>query len=88
MRACQTVDEMLICKEARPYMSAAWLDSSESMVVRKMRNNAIKKYPKNMNSIANSSYIELDDVYKASQAEIAEQENAIPFIEEVENGQS
>ena len=80
LRQCETVDDMLKCKEARPYISPAWLDSTEAMIVRKMRNNAIKKYPKNLNSIASTSYMEMDDVYKASQEEIAENENSDPFI--------
>lgn len=85
MRKCETVDDMLTCPEARPYISAAWLDSSEAMIVRKMRNNAIKRFPKNLNSIANQSYVELDDAYKASQAEIEAQENSVEFIEEIKN---
>jgi hypothetical protein len=80
LRQCETVDDMLKCKEARPYISPAWLDSTEAMIVRKMRNNAIKKYPKNLNSIASTSYMEMDDVYKASHEEIAENENSEPFI--------
>ena len=43
---------MLKCEYAvTPYVSAAWLDTPEAMIVRKMRNNAIKKFPKNLNSI-------------------------------------
>lgn len=85
LRKCQTVDEMLECQLARPYMSPAWLDSSEQMIVRKMRKNAIKNFPKAMNMIANSSYVAMDDSYIAAQNEIEEQENAIPFIEAVES---
>lgn len=80
LRKCETVDDMLECKEARPYISAAWLDSSESMIVRKMRNNAIKRFPKNLNAIANTSIMQMDETYKASQAEIEAQENAEPFL--------
>lgn len=80
LRQCETVDDMLKCEKARPYISAAWLDSSEAMIVRKMRNNAIKRFPKNLNSIANTSYMEMDEVYKTSQAEISERENTEPFL--------
>lgn len=80
LRNCATVDDMLACELARPYISAAWLDSPESMIVRKMRNNAIKKYPKNFNSIANNSYVELDETYKTARQEIEENEMSQPFL--------
>lgn len=65
-RACETVDDMLKCEYAvTPYVSAAWLDTPEAMIVRKMRNNAIKKFPKNLNSMASSSLLQLDETYKA-----------------------
>ena len=80
LRNCATVDDMLDCELARPYISAAWLDSPESMIVRKMRNNAIKKYPKNFNSIANNSYVELDETYKTARQEIEENEMSEPFL--------
>lgn len=79
LRKCEALEEMLACEEAKPYISAAWLDTPESMIVRKMRNNAIKKFPKNMNSMAKSSILQLDDTYKATQEEIAENENSQPF---------
>ena len=85
LRKCETVDDMLSCEIARPYMSPAWQDSSEAMVIRKMRNNATKKYPKNMNMIANQSLAQMEDTYKASVAEIESNENSEPFaIEEME----
>lgn len=85
LRKCETVDGMLSCEIARPYMSPAWQDSSEAMVIRKMRNNATKKYPKNMNMIANQSLAQMEDTYKASVAEIESNENSEPFtIEEME----
>lgn len=54
------------------------------MIVRKMRNNAIKKFPKNLNSMASSSLLQLDETYKASQEEIAENENSQEFVVESE----
>ena len=84
-RACETVDDMLKCEYAvTPYVSAAWLDTPEAMIVRKMRNNAIKKFPKNLNSMASSSLLQLDETYKASQEEIAENENSQEFVVEDE----
>lgn len=47
-----------------------------------MRNNAIKKFPKNLNQIASSSLLQLDDTYKAAQEEIAENENSQEFVVE------
>lgn len=79
VRKCETLEDMLNCEVARPYISAAWLDTPEQMFVRKMRNNAIKKFPKNLNSIASSSLLQMDDTYKASREEIAENENSQPF---------
>lgn len=84
-RACETVDDMLKCEYAvTPYVSAAWLDTPEAMIVRKMRNNAIKKFPKNLNSMASSSLLQLDETYKASQEEIAQNENSQEFAVEDE----
>lgn len=79
VRKCETLEDMLDCEVARPYISAAWLDTPEQMFVRKMRNNAIKKFPKNLNSIASSSLLQMDDTYKAAHEEITENENSQPF---------
>lgn len=84
--ACETVDDMLKCEYAvTPYVSAAWLDTPESMIVRKMRNNAIKKFPKNLNNMASNSLLQLDETYKASQEEIAQNENSQEFVVEDES---
>lgn len=85
VRECETLDDMLKCPSAQPYISAAWLDTPEQMITRKLRNNAIKKYPKDMNSMANHSLLQLDEGYKASREEITENENAQPF--EVDEGE-
>lgn len=79
VRKCETLEDMLNCEVARPFISAAWLDTPEAMFVRKMRNNAIKKFPKNLNSMASSSLLQIDDTYKSAQEEIAENENSQPF---------
>ena len=84
LRQCETVDDMLACEMAKPYISAAWLDNSESMIVRKMRNNAIKKYPKDLNALANQSMVQIDDVYRTSKEEIEENENSQDFLIEGE----
>lgn len=85
VRECETLEDILKCEVAKPYVSAAWLDTPEAMIVRKMRNNAIKKFPKNLNSMASSSLLQLDETYKASQEEIAENENSEEFAIEEEN---
>lgn len=83
VRKCETLEDMLNCEVARPYISAAWLDTPEQMFVRKMRNNAIKKFPKNLNSMASSSLLQMDDTYKTAHEEISENENSQPFEVEV-----
>lgn len=83
VRKCETLEDMLNCEIARPYISAAWLDTPEQMFVRKMRNNAIKKFPKNLNSMASSSLLQMDDTYKTAHEEISENENSQPFEVEV-----
>lgn len=82
VRSCDTLDDILKCAAAIPYISAAWLDTPENMIIRKMRNNAIKKFPKNLNQIASSSLLQLDDTYKAAQEEITDNENSQEFVVE------
>lgn len=84
IRECETLEDILNCEVAKPYISAAWLDTPEAMVIRKMRNNAIKKFPKNLNSMASNSLLQLDETYKASQEEIAKNENSQEFVVEDE----
>lgn len=79
LKKCKTVDEMVVCPETLPYISPSWTDSFESMVSRKMRNNAIKRVPKNFSGMAQKSFLEMDETYKASQEEIKEQENSEIF---------
>lgn len=83
LRACKTVDEMLKCDIARPYISGAWLDTPESMIVRKMCNNATKKYPKNYDPMARQAQMEMDEVYQISKNEIEENANSVDFDETV-----
>lgn len=80
LRECKTVDDMISCEVAKPFISGAWLDTPESMIVRKMLNNATKKYPKNYDTMANKAFIEMDEVYQQSQREIAENANSVSFI--------
>lgn len=84
IRECETLEDILNCEVAKPYISAAWLDTPEAMIIRKMRNNAIKKFPKNLNNMASNSLLQLDETYKASQEEIAQNENSQEFVVEDE----
>lgn len=79
LRKCETVDAMLACEISKPYISAAWLDTPEAMIVRKMRNNAIKKYKKNYDTMAQKSSLQMDETYQAAQAEIADNQNSVEF---------
>lgn len=80
LRKCDTIEDMLSCEIAKPFISAAWLDTPESMIVRKMRNNAVKKYRKDFNSMAKQSFNQLDETYQQVQEEIAENQNSEDFI--------
>jgi len=77
---CETVDEMIACEVARPYMSAAWKETPESMITRKMQNNAVKKFPKNYSTLAKRSFMQMDETFQESQEEISENENSEEFI--------
>lgn len=83
LRKCETLEDMLACDLARPYISAAWLDTPESMIVRKMRNNAVKKYRKDFNSMAKQSFNQLDETYIAVQNDIVENANSEDFDDTV-----
>lgn len=80
LRKCETLEDMLSCEIAKPFISAAWLDTPEAMVVRKMRNNAIKKYPKDFNAIASQSLVQMDETYQQVQEEIDQNANREDFI--------
>lgn len=83
LRACDTVDDMLGCEVARPFISGAWLDTPESMIQRKMCNNATRKYPKNYDQMARQAQIELDDTYRQTQDDVVESANKVDFEEDV-----
>lgn len=84
LRKCETVEDMLNCPEARPFISAAWLDTPENMIVRKMRNNAIKKFKKNYDTMAQRSFLQMDETYQQVQEEIEANANAIDFQPAIE----
>lgn len=84
LRKCETVEDMLNCPEARPFISAAWLDTPENMIVRKMRNNAIKKFKKNYDTMAQRSFLQMDETYQQVQEEIEANANTIDFQTAIE----
>ena len=89
LRKCATLDEMLECEAAMPYMSGAWLDTPESMIIRKMCNNAVKKFPKEYDVLASRSFVQIDETYHATQEEIEENANTVDFAEVVvESGET
>lgn len=83
LRSCATVDDMLECEIAKPFISGAWLDTPESMIQRKMCNNATRKYPKNYDQMARRAQVEMDDTYCRQQDDIAESANSVDFDEDV-----
>lgn len=80
LRKCETLEDMLKCESAKPYISAAWLDTPESMIVRKMRNNAIKKFKKNYDTMAKRSAYQMDESYQEVNEEIQEEQNSDDFV--------
>lgn len=82
VKALNDLDKILTCEELAPYISPSWKEfhSSDSMIVRKMRNNAIKKIPKDFGSaLAAEQYNMMDDTYKEIHAEIEENANSVVF---------
>lgn len=79
LRDCETVDDMLKCEIARKFISGAWLDTPESMIQRKMCNNATRKFPKNYDPMARQAQLEMDEVYQEVQEEIEQNANSVPF---------
>ena len=73
------LDAALDDEELQPWISPAWTEyhSRESMIERKMRNNAIKKIPKDFGNGAMQTMFEeaTDEVYRHTAQEIAENAN-------------
>lgn len=73
------LDAALDDSELQPWISPAWTEfhSRESMIERKMRNNAIKKIPKDFGNGALETMFEeaTDDVYRSTSREIRDNAN-------------
>lgn len=72
----RSLDDMLSDEELTKYISPAWKDNSESMIVRKMRNNVVKKYPKNFeNAFIARSYSQADEEVRSVRRTVSEEAN-------------
>lgn len=79
------LEAILDSPEIRPYISPAWyeLQSRESMIIRKMRNNIMKSIPKKWDSPVQAyEYNMLDSTYREVQEEIEANANAEEFVPE------
>lgn len=79
-----TVEGILACEELKPFISPSYSEfqSQESMIIRKMRNNIMKKIPKDFkNQAVAHTYNMIDDgVYREVQVEIEQNANSVPFM--------
>jgi hypothetical protein len=82
-KAHKCLDDILDDPELQLYISPAWTEpfSRESMIERKMRNNAIKKIPKDFGNGALETMFEetTDESYKAANREIKQFANSEPI---------
>ena len=77
------LEAILDCPELQPYISPAWkeLQSRESMIIRKMRNNIMKPIPKKWDSPVQAyEYNMLDATYREVQEEIETNANKEEFL--------
>lgn len=68
-----TMESILDNETLQLYISPAWTEpqSREQMIIRKMRNNAVKKYPKDFgSSFVSESYNGMDESFRDAQSEI------------------
>ena len=77
------LDELIEMPEVEQYISPAWKEaqSQESMIIRKMRNNATKKYPKDFeNAYVAMTYEDAtDESAKSMRKDVTEHANKIEF---------
>lgn len=77
------LEAILDSEELKPYISPAWreLQSRESMIIRKMRNNVMKPIPKKWDSPVQAyEYNMLDSTYREVQEEIEANSNQEEFV--------
>jgi hypothetical protein len=76
------IEAIIATAELQPYISPAWLDSTEAMVLRKLRNTVCKKIPKDFgkNYFVQDIYEKSNDpIYVDVVNEIEENQNALPL---------
>lgn len=81
-RSLGDLDKILDCEELSTYISPAWKEyqSREQMIIRKMRNNVVKKIPKDFDSaLTAEKYNMMDDTYREVHAEIEDFANSEVF---------
>lgn len=81
-KALNDLDKILDSEELAPYISPAWKEyqSREQMIIRKMRNNVVKKIPKDFGSaLVAEQYNMMDDTYREVHAEIEDFANSTVF---------
>lgn len=79
------IEGIIATKELQPYISPAWLDSTEAMVLRKLRNAVCKKIPKDFgkNYFVQDVYEKSNDpVYIDVVNDISENQSSVPLIED------
>lgn len=78
-----TLEAILDCEELKPYISPSYSEfqSRESMIIRKMRNNIMKKIPIDLKNpvIAHEYHMVTDSLYREVQEEIEANANTVPF---------
>lgn len=76
------IEAIIATAELQPYISPAWLDSTEAMVLRKLRNAVCKKIPKDFgkNYFVQDIYEKSNDpIYVDVVNDIEENQNALPL---------
>ena len=71
------LDSLLVAPEFDKFISPAWKEHSENMIVRKMRNNITKKIPKDFSSSLQTEIFNetTDEAYRMHKAELLEVAN-------------
>lgn len=70
------LEAILADDKFKKHISPAWKDNSESMIVRKMRNNVVKKYPKNFeNAFVARTFSEVDEEVRSVRRTVSEEAN-------------
>ena len=83
----KTLDELLDSKEWRDWINPNWLSSSsrESMIIRKMQNNALKNYPKEYDSFYMKNAVQnMSEDYDESLDQPANNVVEVDTVEKVE----